>query len=201
MTSSSLTGSSPADSQATSSACSLSTEEPSSNITADLVRWGFIWSSSVFFCLFYIWCPIWFLILSSVRGQESSAMQRSAKGWPRTHRQHKRPPPPPLLPRHPFNPCKSSRSTRSRSSGQAPSVKQTDHRRPETAVPSVNLCSLSEEPTLRQNLEARGWRFRSSRDASIPPSRGPDTVAKNRTFPPARQNDPMDKGACRTPTS
>lgn len=158
-----------------------------------------IWRSIVFCFFFYIWCPVWFLILPPIRGQESSAMQRSAKGWPRTHHQHKRRPLPPLLPHHPFDPCKSSRSTRSRSSGQTPSVKQTGHRSPETAVPSVNRCSLSEEPTLRQNLEARGWRFRSTRDASIPSSRGPDAVAKSRTFPPAHQNDPMDRGACRTP--
>lgn len=200
-TSSSLTGSSPADSQATSSTCSLSTEEPSSNITADLVRWGFIWGSIVLFLFcFCTWLPIGFLILPPPRGQENSAMQRSAKGWPRTHHQHKHPPPP-LPPRHPFNPCKSSRSTRSRSSAPTPSVKQTDHRRPETGVPCVNRCSLSEEQTHMQNMEARGWRFRSTRDAGIPPSRGPDAVAKNRTFPPAHQSDPMDKGVCRTPTS
>lgn len=140
-------------------------------------------------------------MIPPIRGRESSAMQRSAKDWPRTHHQHHRPPPPPpLLLHHPFNPCKSSKSTRSGSSGRTPSVNRTDHRRPETAAPSISLCSLSGEPTLRPDSEARARRFRSTRGASIAPSRGPGAVVKNRTFPPAPQNDPMDKGGSRTPS-
>lgn len=194
--SSSPTASSPADSETTSSTCSLATEEPSSNTAADLVRWAFIWRCAAFLP----GGPCWFLILFPIRGHESSATQRSAKGWPRTRRQHRRPPPPPLPPR-PFNPFKSSRSTRSRSSGQTPSVKRTNRRRPETAVPSVSRCSPPGEPTPRQNTEARGWRSRSSRDASTPPSRGPGAVAKNRTFPPPLQNDPATKEGVRKRTS
>lgn len=121
-------------------------------------------------------------------------MRRCARDWQRTRHRHRRPLPRPP-PHHPASPCKSWRLTGSRSPGptQTPSALRTNQRNPETAAPLANHCALSEGRTAKPNLEVRGWRFGSIREASMqgnsfPHSGEPDAVAKNRTFPQSQQN-------------
>lgn len=146
-----------------------------------------------FFVVFNDWLNIFSWCYSLTRVQESSAMQRYARSWPRTRHPH-RLPLPPLLPRHPANPCKSSRSTGSRSLGPIPSALQTNRRNLETAVLLVNHYAPSEGLMAKINLEAQGWRFGGTREAwmlanSFPHSGQQDAVAKNRIFPQGHQNN------------
>lgn len=124
---------------------------------------------------------------SFIRVWKSSAMQRCARGWPRTHHRQKHPPPP-LLPHHLFNPCRRSRWTGWRSHVPSLSIARTNRTYQETAAPIASHCTPSREQIFRENLEVQAWGIGSITEAKpFHPGREPDGVAKNRTFPQGHQ--------------
>lgn len=127
------------------------------------------------------------------RGQESSAMQRCARGWPRTRHQY-RCPLLYLLPLQPANPCKNSRSTGLKSLGPTPGAQQTSQRKLERAAPLANHCAPSKGRMAKWECEVQAWRIGNITEVwilvnSFHHSGEPDRVARNRIFPQGHQNN------------
>lgn len=125
------------------------------------------------------------------RGQESSAMQRCARGCPRTHL-HYRCPLLYLLPLQPLSPCKNSRSTGLKSLGLTQNALQTSQRKPERAALLANHCAPSEGQMAEWEVQV--WRIGNITEVlilvnSFHNSGEPDRVVRSRTFPQVHQNN------------